>query len=114
MRGLGSMTYRQKQALKEASPFIPVLELWVRTRPDDAANWKTMSELYQSVDRTAHTNHMEWRWSSAQGLSRHITMLEQNLIRHFGMHVRTKRSGGTEVKQYKFTREVVEYEEEDE
>jgi hypothetical protein len=111
MRGLGSMTSRQKQVLKEASPFIPVLELWIKTRPDDAANWKTMSDLYQATQRIANTNRMEWRWSSAQGLSRHVAMLEQNLIRHFGMSIRSKRVGGAEVRQYKFRRDVVEYEE---
>jgi hypothetical protein len=102
MNGLNSMISRQKQVLQQASPFIQVLEVWLRTRPEDASVWKNMSEIFQSTQRVANTNRMEWRWSSSQGLARHVSMLEQQLIRHFGMHTRNVRQNGAEVKQYKF------------
>jgi len=102
MDGLGSMVSRQRKALQEASPFIQVLEIYIRTRPQDAGEWKNMSELFQVMQKIATTNRMEWRWSSAQGLSRHVGMLEPQLIRHFGMSVRKTRKNGSEVSQYKF------------
>lgn len=108
MNGLGSMISRQRQVLQQASPFIQVLETWMRLRPDDIGTWRSMSDLFTVLQRVANSQRMEWRWSSAQGLSRHVGMLEQQLVRHFGMHVRSLRQNGTEVKQYKFTKATVE------
>lgn len=108
MNGLSNMVSRQKQVLQEASPFIQVLEVWMRTRSEDAGNWKNISELFQAIKSVADKNRMEWRWTSSQGLSRHIAMLEPQLIRHFGMHTRNVRQNGAEVKQYRFTKIMVE------
>lgn len=107
MGGLGSMISRQRQVLQQSSPFIQVLETWLRMRPDDATQWRSMSELFTILQRIANSQRMEWRWSSSQGLSRHVGMLEAQLIRHFGMHVRNVRQNGAEVKQFKFTKAMV-------
>lgn len=108
MDGLSSMISRQRKVLQEASPFIQVLEVWLRTSPESASNWKNMSELYQAVKFVADKNKMEWRWTSSQGLSRHIAMLEPQLIRHFGMSTRNVRKNGTEIREYKFTKIMAE------
>lgn len=110
MNGLSSMISRQKKVLQEASPFIQVLEVWMRMRPEDASTYKNMSEIFQALQKLANSSRMEWRWTSSQGLSRHIAMLEQQLIRHFGMSTRNVRQNGTEIKQYKFTKTMVEAE----
>lgn len=103
MAGLNSLISRQKKALQNSSPFIPVLEIWLKMRPDEAGKWQSMSELFNNIKRTATANRMEWRWSSAQGLSRHVSALELQLIKDFGMSVRQSRRNGSEIKEYKFT-----------
>lgn len=107
MTGLGNMLTRQRQVLQQSSPFIQVLENWIRAKPEEAGAWRTMSDFYPLVQKYAVSNRMEWRWTSAQGLSRHIAMLEPQLIRYFGLSTRNVRQNGGEVKQYKFVKDMI-------
>lgn len=102
MDGLTSMVSQQRQALQESSPFIQVVEAWMKARPEDAAKFNTMADLFATLQRFANVNRLEWRWSNAAGLSRHVSMLEPQLIKSFGMTVRVAKEGGREVKKYKF------------
>ena len=115
MKGLESMVSRQRQALVQSSPLIQVLEIWIKQRPDEVKEWMPMSQLFASTKRIASSQRIEWRWTNAQGLSRHIQAMEATLKRYFGMRTRTVRIGGNEVHQYRFVqRDEVEEEIEEE
>jgi hypothetical protein len=105
MGGLNAMVAQQRQALQQSSPFIQVLESWMRARPEDAAKFMTMAELFTTLQRFANVNRLEWRWTNGAGLSRHIDMLEGQLTKHFGMSIRKVKEGGREVKKYKFEKD---------
>jgi hypothetical protein len=49
---------------------------------------------------------MDFRWSTVQALSKHLEMLEPQLIQNFGMSMRKIKSNGRDVKQYKFIRKM--------
>ena len=102
MSGLNAMVAQQRQALQQSSPFIQVLETWIKARPEEAVKFMTMADMFTSLQRFANVNRLEWRWTSAAGLSRHVSMLEPQLVKHFGLTVRTVKEGGREVKKYKF------------
>lgn len=107
MEGLGSLVSHQRQVLQESSPFIQALEMWVRQRGEDAGRWNSAVELNSALQRIASSNRIEWRWNSPQGLSRHIGMLEQQLVRYFGMSVRTSEEDHREIVQYRFERNLL-------
>lgn len=107
MAGLASLVSRQKQALSESSPLIPVLEMLLRTRAEEMTVLMSMSDLFILSQRLANSQHMEWRWDTPQGLSRHVAMLEQDLIRYYGMSVITVRESGRDVKKYKFEKKML-------
>lgn len=102
LKGLGNLVDRQKEALTEYSPFIGILDGLIKTRPDEMSVAMTVSELYSRSQRYAVLNKQRFDWSTPQGFSKHIMMMEPQLKKHFGMTVRTDREGGREVKKYKF------------
>lgn len=105
MAGLANLVNRQKNVLSQHSPFMAVIEIIIRTRPDDLSKWLNISELYGMSQRVAHANRIEWDFSSAQGLSRHVGMLEPKLIQWYGMEVKNIKQGGREVRVYRFEKE---------
>lgn len=107
MGGLESLVSRQRQVLQESSPFVQSLEIWLRSRPEEAIRWSNASELGSLLQRVATSNRIEWRWNSGQGLARHISMLESQLIRYYGMSTRVVRESNRELKQYRFERATV-------
>lgn len=107
MAGLGNLVNSQKQALAENTPFIEIIQFWIRMRGDETSKWQTISELYPGWQRTAATYKLEWRWSSAQGLSSHINPLEPKLQAMFGMEIREVSENGRKLKQYRFVRNII-------
>lgn len=110
MDGLMSMVSRQRQKLRESSPFVQVLEVWLKQRPDEAKEWHPMSDLFAVLKRVATSYRMEWRWANAQGLARHVNALEKELCQQCGMTTRSVRRNGQEIKEYKFVRALIETE----
>jgi hypothetical protein len=107
MAGLTNLVSRQKRVLEENSPFINVLIIWMKSSPEESKDWMNMTELFSRTQRFANTRRLEYRWSTAQGLSKHIGMLESQLIQHYGLSVRINRDSGREIKQYKFEKKML-------
>lgn len=106
MAGLGNLVNRQKQTLEDSSPFIGALAAFMQTVPSGDTGFMPLSEVYSRVKKIADLAHMEWPWSTVQALSKHIEMLEQQLIQNFGMSVRKIKDNGRDIKQYKFIRSM--------
>lgn len=105
--GLGNLVNAQRQALAENTPFIEVLQFWLRGRSEESTKWQSVSELFPGWQRTATTFQLAWRWNSAQGLSSHIRPLEPQLEANFGMESREIKENGRKIKQYRFTRKAI-------
>lgn len=108
MGGLRSMVSRQERVLKESSTFVQTLEIWMRTRSDDAHSWNSITELHSKLGRIASTNRIEWRWQTSQGLSRHVSALEDMLKADYGLKIRVRRDNGREIKEYLFEKDLTE------
>lgn len=102
MAGMDNLVNRQKEVLKQSSPFIDVLETLLRTYVDEMKKFQTISELYARGQRSAAMNKQEWRWSAAAGLAKHVEMLQPQLIRYYGMSVQDMVEGGRKIRKYKF------------
>lgn len=107
IEGLSTLSSRQKRMLEKASPFIEVLEIWIRSRPEDGSKWMPMNEVFSTLQRVASGRGLPWIWSNSQGLSSHISMLEDQLIRHFGMSKKTVRESGRDIQLYKFEKRTL-------
>lgn len=81
LNGLRSLVDRQRMVLMENSPFVVVLEEWLSSNPDDAANVHTWRELWSILEPLAKLRKLPWRWNSASALSRHVVMLADALKR---------------------------------
>jgi hypothetical protein len=74
--GLLSMVDSQLKQLKESSPAIQLLEDWIMLRPDEAAEWRSMHQLYEILREMAQARKVNFRWRSSQALWRHLGTLE--------------------------------------
>lgn len=106
MAGLDNLVNRQKEILKEFSPFITILDGLIKTRPEEMRNFMSMSELYARAQRHAALHKQRFDWSTPQALSKHVAMMEDQMARHYGMVIKTDREGGREIKKYKFNSAV--------
>jgi hypothetical protein len=106
MAGLGNLVNRQRQALEENSPFIGILAAFMLTVPGGDTGWMDTAEVYTRTQKIAKLGGMEFRWSTVQALSKHLEMLEPQLIQNFGMSMRKIKNNGRDVKQYKFIRKM--------
>lgn len=107
MQGIANLVDSQKETLKQHSPFILILEGLIKTRPEEMAVLMTTSELFARAQRYAAQNKQRFDWSNAQGLSRHLDMLEKQLEKHYGLVVKPDRVGGREIKKYLFGAAVI-------
>lgn len=108
LSGLGNLVNRQKEVLEKNSTFIEALQVWIRTRGDAEPKWMDISELFSVIQKVALLNRIEWKWSSSQGLSKHVGVLESQLIKNFGLIVRSNKEGGRERRLYKFEKRILE------
>jgi hypothetical protein len=106
MAGLRRMVSRQKRVLKESSTFIQALEIWMRTRSDDADSWNSITEIHSKLSRVASTNRIEWRWQTSQGFSRHVTAMEDMLKEEYGLDIRVRKENGRDVREYRFRKDL--------
>lgn len=81
--GLLSMIDSQLRQLKESSPAIQLLEDWIMLRPDEAAEWRNIHQLYEILREMAQARKVNFRWRSAQALWRHLGTLEPRLRKDF-------------------------------
>jgi len=81
--GLLSMVDSQLRQLKQSSPAIQLLEDWIMLRPDEAAKWMTMRQLYEILREMAQARQVNFRWRSSQALWRHLGTLEERLRQDF-------------------------------
>jgi hypothetical protein len=81
--GLLSMVDSQLKQLKESSPAIQLLEDWIMLRPDEAAQWRSVHQLYEVLREMAQARKVNFRWRSSQALWRHLGTLEQRLRKDF-------------------------------
>lgn len=79
IRGLRSLVDRQKMALLDSSPFVAVLEEWMKMAPDEASTYKDFAELFSLLEPIASRRHLTWRWSNAAALGRHIMAMQEPL-----------------------------------
>lgn len=106
MKGIVGLVDRQKETLKDNSPFILILDGLIKSRPEDLSSSMTCSELFARTQRYAAQNKQPFVWTNAQGLSKHLDMLEPQLKKHYGLVVKSDRVGGREVKKYLFSAAV--------
>lgn len=81
LNGLRNLVDHQRMVLMASSPFIVVLEDWLATDPEEAVKLHTWRELYRTLEPLARQRKLAWRWTSAEALARHISMLADNLKR---------------------------------
>lgn len=86
--GLLSMVDSQLKQLKESSPAIQLLEDWIMLRPDEAAEWRTIHQLYEILREMAQARKVNFRWRSANALWRHLGALEPRLRKDFQAELR--------------------------
>lgn len=79
IRGLRSLVDRQKMALMESSPFVAVLEEWMKMSPDEATSYKDFGELFVLLEPIASRRRLVWRWSNPASLGRHILAMAEPL-----------------------------------
>jgi hypothetical protein len=77
------MVDSQLKQLKESSPAIQLLEDWIMLRPDEAAQWRSVHQLYEVLREMAQARKVNFRWRSSQALWRHLGTLEQRLRKDF-------------------------------
>lgn len=102
LKGLANLVDRQKELLKEMSPFFAIVDGLIKTRPDEMGSYMTLSEFYTRSQRYASQNKQPFNWPNPLALSSHIRMLEANLIKFYGMMTKTDRENGRDVTRYKF------------
>lgn len=81
--GLLSMVDSQLRQLKESSPAIQLLEDWIMLRPDEAAQWRSVNQLYEILREMAQARKVNFRWRSSHALWRHLGTLEVRLRKDF-------------------------------
>lgn len=108
MSGLDSLSNRQRKILQESSPFTQALERWLEQYPSEARVKRSLTELNTVLSDVARKNYIDWHWTSAQGLGRHMSMLESQLVRYFGMEVHQPNGTGSREKRFSFTKSMVE------
>jgi len=81
--GLLSMVDSQLKQLKESSPAIQLLEDWIMLRPDEAAQWRSIHQLYEILREMAQARKVNFRWRSSHALWRHLGTLEPRLRKDF-------------------------------
>ena len=84
MRGLRSLVDRQRIALLEATPFVAVLEQWLASGDAEIGNSHTYQQFYAIVEPLARARKLEWRWTNATSLERHISVLAPQLSKLYG------------------------------
>lgn len=119
IRGLETMTNRQKILLHEASPMISIIDIWIKQDRDNALKygkgtnglesslWKTAAELNGIWQNIAIKNHSQWIWETGQALSKHMQALEPHLIKNYGME--TIPSTNNSPKKYRFVIAEIDY-----
>lgn len=108
MDGLMAMANSQQRALQENSPFVVALESWLSELPDIAARPHQISELHSILGARSQLRRVAWQWSSAQGLARHVKMLEPQLVTNYGLEIdQISISGGRKTRVYSFTKAKV-------
>ncbi len=73
----------QLKQLKESSPAIQLLEDWIMMRPDEAAEWRSIHQLYEILREMAQARKLDFRWQSSHALWRHLATLEPRLRKDF-------------------------------
>ncbi len=119
IRGLQSMTNRQRVLLHDASPLITVLDIWMSEDQErsiregkgpngiEIGKWHTASELNSILHMVADKHHCEWIWDNGHGLSKHMQALEQHLMRNYAME--TAPASHNTPKKYRFVPEMIDY-----
>jgi hypothetical protein len=103
IRGLRSLVDRQKIALLESSPFVAVLEEWMKTAPDEASQFHDFAELWATLEPIAHRRSLNWRWSNPASLGRHILAMMEPLKKLYRAEfVQEHMPNGKEIDKIKF------------
>jgi hypothetical protein len=103
--GIKALTQQQQFALSFNSPFVEVLEMWTASNPNDAAQYHSASELLNILTPIAkNLKDNRWQWTTAQGLSRHIAVLEDRLVQMYGCDIKEEFNSkqGKTVRKYAF------------
>lgn len=85
LAGLRSLSEKQSSALRNASPFVVVLEEWAAEQPEEAQEWYTFKQLYSILYPLARARKLAWRWSAPSALARHVLALQESLEKEYGM-----------------------------
>jgi hypothetical protein len=88
--GLLSMVDSQLKQLKESSQAIYLLEEWISLKPEEASEWKTMTQLYEVLYTMALARKTNFNWKNATSLYRHFNTLEDRLKNDFGAEIHTE------------------------
>jgi hypothetical protein len=103
IRGLRSLVDRQKTALLESSPFVAVLEEWMKMSPDEATRFNDFATLFTTLEPIASRRHLTWRWSNASALGRHVLAMAEPLKRLYRAEfIQEKQPNGREVDKVRF------------
>ena len=100
--GLLSMVDAQMRQLKESSQAIYLLEEWISLKPEEAAEWKTITQIHDVLSTMAQARKLSFAWKSSQALLRHFMALEDRLKMDFAAEIVTEVSQQTRREVVKF------------
>jgi hypothetical protein len=107
--GLLSMVDSQLRQLKESSQAIYLLEEWISLKPQEAAEWKNITQIYEILYMMAQARKVNFSWKTANALHRHFATLEDRLKNDFGAEIRSEysQSARREVVRMRFNSQTI-------
>jgi hypothetical protein len=82
--GLLSMVDSQLRQLKESSQAINLLEEWISSRPQEAGEWHSYTDIYQVLLVMAQSRRQDLKWKNGSSLGKHLSTLQDRLEKDFG------------------------------
>lgn len=82
--GLLSLVDTQLRQLKESSQAVNLIEEWVTSRPVEAGEWHTYTEIFACLSTMASSRRIDLKWKNPAGLARHIETLKRRFEMDLG------------------------------
>ena len=103
-RGLLSMTDSQMKQLQESSQAVNLLREWISLRPQEANEWMTFAQLFNTLVAMAGARRVQFNWKTAQALFRHFSTISEILQREYQAEFKGMTNGSDPATTYENVR----------
>jgi ABC-type dipeptide/oligopeptide/nickel transport system ATPase component len=93
--GLLAMVDSQLHQLRQSSQAVFLLEEWLTLKPAEAAEWRTIEQIYSVLNSMAQVRRLTFQWKNSAALQRHISTLESRLKADFAAEIKMEESPQT-------------------